>query len=165
MPGKGGNKRRRGKKDTNNNNKNLILADSDQQYAKILDRLGGNPPKMRLKLTNGTEILGSVRGKLRKRVWMQLGDLVLVSNRDFQVDRVDIIGKYDGDQVRKLKRKGEIPSNFMDKESDTQLNDDDPFDVSDYSDNETDILDNTHKNVKSNINTTNNLDDFDFDDI
>ena len=164
MPGKGGNKRRKGKKNPSQNSKGIILADIDQQYAKILDRLGGNPPKMKLKLINGNEILGTVRGKMRKRVWLQRDDLVLVSNRDFQDDRVDIIGKYDSEQIRKLKKKGEIPTNFMDKESENQFKDDDPFDVSDYSDDEVE----THIKKETNNNSKqNNTDDleFDFDDI
>jgi translation initiation factor 1A len=57
----------------------------------------------------GSERLGVIRGKLRKRVWMVVGDIVLVSLRDFQDQKCDIIHKYDNAEVRKLLTSGEIP--------------------------------------------------------
>ncbi len=55
--------------------------------------------------------MAHIRGKLRKKVWMGPGDIVLVSLRDFQDDQCDIIQKYHPDEARQLKSIGELPEN------------------------------------------------------
>ena len=46
---------------------------------------------------------------MKKRVWMRMGDIVLVGPWDFQPDkRGDIIYRYSRDEVRKLAAKGII---------------------------------------------------------
>lgn len=60
---------------------------------------------------DGITRLGHIRGKMRKKVWVTAGDIVLVGKRDFQDDKVDIIHKYNGDEARKLKVYGELPEN------------------------------------------------------
>ena len=44
-----------------------------------------------------------VCGKMRKRVWVMVGDIVLVSLRDFQDAKGDIILKYNSDEAKNLK--------------------------------------------------------------
>ena len=58
---------------------------------------------------DGVSRLCHIRGKLRKRVWMGVGDIVLLGLRDFQDQKADIILKYDGDEARQLKSYGELP--------------------------------------------------------
>jgi len=53
-----------------------------------------------------------IRGKMRKKVWVNQGDIVLVSLRDFQDEKGDIIIKYQPDEARNLKTYGELPDNF-----------------------------------------------------
>jgi translation initiation factor 1A len=53
------------------------------------------------------EKIAKVRGNMRRRDWVTVGDLVLVSTRDFDERKVDIIVKYADAEVRKLKRAGE----------------------------------------------------------
>mmetsp|Transcript_1790 Transcript_1790/g.7812 ORF Transcript_1790/g.7812 Transcript_1790/m.7812 type:complete len:100 (+) Transcript_1790:334-633(+) len=60
---------------------------------------------------DGATRLGHIRGKMRKKVWVTAGDIVLVGTRDYQDDKVDIIHKYNGDEARKLKQYGELPEN------------------------------------------------------
>jgi len=60
---------------------------------------------------DGITRLGHIRGKMRKKVWVTAGDIVLVGMREFQDDKVDIIHKYNGDESRKLKQYGELPEN------------------------------------------------------
>lgn len=52
-----------------------------------------------------------IRGKLRKRVWIQQGDIVLVGLREFQDAKADVILKYDNEEARSLKAYGELPEN------------------------------------------------------
>ena len=57
----------------------------------------------------GAQRLGIIRGKMKKRVWMVAGDFVLVSLREFQDEKCDIVHKYDITEVRKLMASGELP--------------------------------------------------------
>merc|ERR1719145_523993 len=50
-----------------------------------------------------------IRGKMRKKVWVMVGDIVLVSLRDFQDEKGDIIVKYTSEEARNLKTYGELP--------------------------------------------------------
>jgi Translation initiation factor 1A / IF-1 len=41
-------------------------------------------------------------------VWINVGDIILVSLRDYQDEKCDIIHKYTPDEARTLKKKGEV---------------------------------------------------------
>jgi translation initiation factor 1A len=60
---------------------------------------------------DGVSRLCHIRGKLRKRVWIQQGDIVLLGLRDFQDAKADVIQKYDNEEARSLKAYGELPEN------------------------------------------------------
>ena len=56
---------------------------------------------------DGHERLCRIRGKLKRRMWIRIGDIVLVSPWDFQSDtRGDIIWRYKRNQVEWLRKKG-----------------------------------------------------------
>merc|ERR1719478_2050589 len=59
-----------------------------------------------------------IRGKMRKKVWVMQGDIVLVSLRDFQDEKADIILKYNADEARNLKTYGELPEGVKINETD-----------------------------------------------
>jgi len=63
-----------------------------------------------------------VRGKLWKRVWIAINDLVLVSLRGFQDQKGDILHKYTGDEERVLSQAGEIPLAAMCTREDEDYN-------------------------------------------
>ncbi len=50
--------------------------------------------------------MGHLRGKIRRNTWVRRGDIVLVSIRSFEKDKVDIILKYTDDQEKKIKSQG-----------------------------------------------------------
>lgn len=50
-----------------------------------------------------------IRGKMRKKVWVNQGDIVLLGIREFQDDKADVILKYSSEEARKLKAVGELP--------------------------------------------------------
>jgi len=58
-----------------------------------------------------------IRGKMRKKVWINTGDIILIGLRDYQDDRADVILKYSPDEARKLKGYGEIPDSAQIVES------------------------------------------------
>ena len=51
-----------------------------------------------------------IRGSMRKRVWINSGDVVLVSIREFDNSKGDVIHKYEPDEVSKLIRRKHMPS-------------------------------------------------------
>merc|ERR1712071_535399 len=58
---------------------------------------------------DGIKRLCHIRGKLRKKVWINQGDIILVGLRDYQDAKADVILKYNADEARNLKTYGEIP--------------------------------------------------------
>jgi translation initiation factor 1A len=56
---------------------------------------------------DGHERLCRIRGKMKRRMWIRIGDIVLVSPWEFQSDqRGDIIWRYKRNQADWLRRKG-----------------------------------------------------------
>ena len=49
---------------------------------------------------------------MKNRVWIGVGDLVLVSNWEFEDDKGDIIHKYFPEEIKDLKKHGEIPESL-----------------------------------------------------
>jgi translation initiation factor 1A len=60
-----------------------------------------------VKCQDGHERLCRIRGKMKRRVWIREGDVVLVSPWDFQSEsRGDLIWRYTRAQAEQLRRKG-----------------------------------------------------------
>jgi translation initiation factor 1A len=56
---------------------------------------------------DGKERLCRIRGKMKRRVWIREGDVVLVSPWDFQTDtRGDLIWRYTRAQADNLRKRG-----------------------------------------------------------
>jgi translation initiation factor 1A len=63
--------------------------------------------RLMVKCQDGHERLCRIRGKMKRRVWIREGDVVLVSPWDFQSDkRGDIIWRYTRGQADSLRKKG-----------------------------------------------------------
>ena len=63
--------------------------------------------RIMVKCQDGHERLCRIRGKMKRRAWIRLGDIVLVSPWDFQSDvRGDICWRYKRNQTELLKSKG-----------------------------------------------------------
>jgi translation initiation factor 1A len=97
--------------------KEFVVRTDEQEYAKIIKPLGNH--RMLCQLYDGTEKLGIIRKKLRgKKHFMTVDDVVLVSTREFQDDKVDIINVYTDVEVKKLVQMKELPK---EGEEDTKL--------------------------------------------
>jgi translation initiation factor 1A len=60
-----------------------------------------------VKCQDGNQRLCRIRGKMKRRVWIREGDVVLVSPWDFQSDkRGDIIWRYTRSQAEWLRKNG-----------------------------------------------------------
>ena len=85
--GKGGKNRRRGKNENDVMKRELIKKDdTNQAYAQVLKMLGNG--RLTAFCFDGKQRLCHIRGKLRKKVWINVGDIILVGLRDYQDDKV-----------------------------------------------------------------------------
>jgi initiation factor 1A len=87
--------------------RDLTLKEEGQEYAQVLRMLGNL--RVETMCFDGKTRLAHICGKMRKRVWIAQDDIVLLTLRDFQDDKADIILKYSVDEARQLKSMGEIP--------------------------------------------------------
>jgi len=74
-----------------------------EEYAYVKKLLGNC--RVHLITNSGKEAIGVIRGTLRKftnRVIIEAGDIVVVSKREYQDSKVDIVHKYNADQVMNL---------------------------------------------------------------
>jgi len=61
---------------------------------------------------DGKKRLCHIRGKMRKRVWVNQGDIILIGLRDFQDEKADVIKKYNAEEARRLKKEGHLHSEW-----------------------------------------------------
>ncbi|WVQ92174.1 translation initiation factor eIF-1A [Cryptococcus gattii] len=104
--GKGGKNNRRGKKEDGENKRELIFKEDGQEYAQVVKMLGNG--RLEAKCQDGESRLAQIRGQMRKKVWIVVGDIILLSLREFQDDRADVIHRYTPDEARNLKTYGEL---------------------------------------------------------
>ncbi|KRX86457.1 39S ribosomal protein L4, mitochondrial [Trichinella pseudospiralis] len=105
--GKGGKNRRRGKNENDAEKRELIFKEDGQEYAQVMKMLGNN--RLQAFCFDGVVRMCHIRGKLRKKVWINAGDIILIGLRDFQDKKADVILKYNSDEARNLKTYGELP--------------------------------------------------------
>jgi translation initiation factor 1A len=65
--------------------------------------------RVMVKCADGHTRLCRIRGKMKRRVWVREGDLVIVAPWDFQSEsRGDIVWRYTEAQAEELKKRGEL---------------------------------------------------------
>jgi len=111
----GGNKAKRAK-GTEKVKKELEFKEDGQEYGQVQRMLGNG--RCEVQCFDNVKRLCHIRGKMRKKVWVNQGDIVLVSLRDFQDEKGDIITKYTAEEARNLKTYGELPDNVRINETD-----------------------------------------------
>ncbi len=130
MPNRTGGKNYKKSKQTGSVEKPFIDRQEDQQYGRVLRNLGGR--NMLIYCNDNKIRLCHICGAMRKYNWLSVGDLVLISLRDFgqkpepgstdkpkdKYEKGDIIAKYDTDHFGKLKKMPDInPKLFMQLET------------------------------------------------
>ena len=114
----GGKKHRRAKNVQENNF--VDIPSEDQYFAKVTKILGSGKiscnyyiPQLNLKTNNIDweikESMGIIRGKMMRRIWINLDDIILVTERDFDKNKVDVIEKFNQSQLSYLKNKIAFP--------------------------------------------------------
>lgn len=104
--GKGGKKKRRGKNTDVPEKRILEFREDGQEYARVTKMLGDG--RLQAKCSDGKTRVCHIRGKMRKRVWINPEDLILVDIRQYQPDKADVVYKYNPDEDRTLCRYGEL---------------------------------------------------------
>lgn len=105
---KTGGKKFKSQKKTNTSQRDLVFREDDQAYARLIKPLGDG----RFECENfetGDTLIGHIKGTFRKRIWMNVGDVVLISLRDFDPNKCDIIYKYTAEEASVLQTYKEIP--------------------------------------------------------
>lgn len=155
---KGGKKHKKGKKSSFQEKKELRFKEEGQEYA-LIKRCKGNC-RFDVLCTDGKERMAILCGSMRKRRFVNMDQIVLVSIRDFEDSKCDIIDLYDDNETYKLIEYKEVPSNFSiqeDNEFSDNLNGDDDY----FSHN---ISDDDNIN-EENIDEEDDSDEIDMDDI
>lgn len=130
--GKGGKNRRRGKNENDTEKRELIFKEDGQEYAQVMKMLGNG--RLEAQCFDGVKRLCQIRGKLRKKVWINSGDIVLVGLREYQDARADVILKYNPDEARNLKSYGELPEHAKINDTVTFGDDEDDDNIIEFDD-------------------------------
>jgi len=85
-------------------------------FAIVIENFGGD--RMLVKCEDGVIRVGIIRGKIRKRMWVRLGDLIVVSPWEFETKKKDkrekcmIIWRYTRTQANWLSNRGKLNDNL-----------------------------------------------------
>ncbi|KAL3098391.1 hypothetical protein niasHT_022755 [Heterodera trifolii] len=104
-------KRGRGKNENDIMKRELVEKDGDDQaYAQVVKMLG-NSRLIAFCFDGKNRLCHIRRGKLRKKGWINTGDIILTRLRGYQDHKgvVDVILKYTPDEARILKNSGQLP--------------------------------------------------------
>ena len=125
MPNRTGGKNYKKSKQTGSSTKPFIERQPDQQYGRVLRNFGGR--NMLIYCNDNKIRLCHICGALKKFNWINVGDLVLISLRDFEkklpagskeYEKGDILAKYDSDHLGQLKKQEDVnPKLFMQLET------------------------------------------------
>lgn len=139
--GKGGKNRRRGKNENESEKRELVFKEDGQEYAQVIKMLGNG--RLEALCFDGIKRQCHIRGKLRKKVWINQGDIILIGLRDYQDAKADVILRYNPDEARSLKSYGELPENVnIDNIGQGNEEDDITFDFADDDDDDDELVDN-----------------------
>ncbi|XP_076317488.1 eukaryotic translation initiation factor 1A isoform X1 [Tachypleus tridentatus] len=145
--GKGGKNRRRGKNENEADKRELVFKDDGQEYAQVVKMLGNG--RLEAICFDGAKRLCHIRGKLRKKVWINQGDIILIGLRDYQDAKADVILKYNPDEARNLKSYGELPEHAKINDTVT-FGEEEVDDIIDFNDDvseDEDAIDNVSSNI------------------
>ena len=82
----------------------LPRAHDREVFGYVESLLGSN--RLMVRCLDGKERMARIPGKMKKRIWIREGDVVIVVPWDFQDEKADVVWRYTGPQVDYLVRKG-----------------------------------------------------------
>jgi translation initiation factor 1A len=75
-----------------------------EMFGYVESLLGSN--RIKVRGLDGVTRMARIPGKMKKRIWIREGDVVIIVPWDFQKEKADVIWRYTGPQVDWLQRKG-----------------------------------------------------------
>lgn len=78
----------------------------DEVFATVTDMQGYG--RVRLRCADGTERMGRIPGRMRKRIWIREGDVVLAEPWDWQDEKADVTWRYDAAATDQLREEGHV---------------------------------------------------------
>ena len=94
--------------------------ENHENYGKVIRILGNC--RFTVLCDDGLERLSIMRGKFKKRKFINLNDIVLLEIWDFQDDKSSIVHVYNEDNIRKLRKTNNFPKTFYEEETDIEDN-------------------------------------------
>ncbi len=79
-----------------------------QSYAVVTAMLGNG--RLRARCEDTVERMCKIRGSMRRSEWISVGDIILVGLREFQDTKADVLHRYPHEDVRRLRKLGELVS-------------------------------------------------------
>ncbi len=90
----------------NESRSDLRMPEESEVFATVESMLGANRVKVRC--ADGVERTARIPGKMRKRVWIREGDVVLVEPWEWQDEKADVTWRYENQEAEQLRREGHI---------------------------------------------------------
>jgi len=81
----------------------------DGEIFGVADQLLG-ASRIRVMCADGKSRLGRIPGKLKKRMWIREGDLLIIRPWEFQENKGDIVHRYTKTESTYLSRRGILPA-------------------------------------------------------
>ncbi|MDM7934921.1 MAG: translation initiation factor eIF-1A [Methanothrix sp.] len=75
-----------------------------EMFGHVESLLGSN--RIKVRGIDGVTRVARIPGKMKKRIWIREGDVVIIVPWEFQNEKADVIWRYTGPQVDWLQRKG-----------------------------------------------------------
>jgi translation initiation factor 1A len=83
----------------------LVYPGQGEVFGVVTKLLGSD--RVQVKCQDGADRLCRIKGKMKRRVWIREGDIVIVAPWEFQSDkRGDVVWRYTHAQADNLRRKG-----------------------------------------------------------
>lgn len=83
----------------------------DNEIFGIADQLVG-ASRIRVMCADGKSRMGRIPGKIKKRMWIREGDLVILAPWEFQDEKADIVYRYTKTQAMYLSRRKMLPKSI-----------------------------------------------------
>ena len=124
----GGSRAKKGKNQVNEK-KQLEVKRDGENYAQVTKVLGNG--RFTVMCCDGKERIGIIRGSMRKRVWVNQLDILLVEPWEFEMGKCSILHKYEYEDFYELMATGTVPKTFVLEEDKDNLDEFNPFDIND----------------------------------
>ena len=87
-----------------NGDSDLRLPDDDEVLGTVESMLGAN--RLEVRCMDGKTRTARIPGRMKKRVWINEGDVVIVEPWDWQDEKADVKWRYDSQEADQLRREG-----------------------------------------------------------